>query len=162
MTEWPPSSLLRLSQRGSQLQGPAWGGMGLGDRSHYTWVLTGGKGSAMLSGPRGNRGGDGSERRRSEEEWGSFHQALSWVTGCDTDGAYQHTWAWVHIDRGGKSTTGMWRGDPAPGILFTHDFNCRIGFTTLLKCHKSWWHEIHSVHNHKVFHRKKKNHKSFF
>lgn len=58
------------------------GGMGLGDRSHYTWVLTGWKGSAVLSGLRGNRGGDGSGRRSGEEEWSSFHRALTWVTAA--------------------------------------------------------------------------------
>lgn len=31
---------------------------------------------------------------------------------CDTDGAYQHTWAPVHAHRSGKTTAGMyWRRD---------------------------------------------------
>ena len=51
---------------------------------------------------------------------------------CDSDGAYQRTWARVYTGRGGKSTTGMWwRADPGPRTLFTYHLNCRIGFTTL-------------------------------
>lgn len=80
--------------------------MHLGDRSHYTWALTGGKGSAMLSGPRRSRGGDrrvggGTELNSRSPLWSDGER--SW----DADGAYQHTWARVHSDGGRKNTAGM-------------------------------------------------------
>lgn len=60
--------LLRLSPLASQKQCSAWGGIGHGDRSHFTWVLTGGKRSAMLSELREQRRWWESEG----EEWGGM------------------------------------------------------------------------------------------
>lgn len=97
LTQWTPllPAYARTTRR-SQLRGPAWGGMVTGHIIPGRWQ--GGKEvSRAVRAEREQR----RWREREEVEWGGMELLSSGPFlsdrrhSCDTDGAYQHTWAWV-------------------------------------------------------------------
>lgn len=108
---------LSCEPRGSQLQGPARGRMGLGDRSHYTLVLTGRKGV--------------SHAVRSEREqwrWQEWEGERLWGI-----------WSFIHwVCSGVTGNTAVTRMQNSSTCRLESVHGRTGGFTTLQHRHKSW------------------------